>query len=1035
MATHTQEPNNNDVTATVGRWLPAFALRRPVTIWMIALALTTLGVLAYQRIPHQLYPSGFQHPFLYVHIPFHRATPKEVEDKIVRPGERAMASLKGLRRIRTWSRGNGGGFLLRFDGSTPMPNIYQQLRDRLERLLPQLPEESRRYFIWKWDPQSAPILYFGIRMKKNTLDAYRVLHYHLFSAIKQINGVSKLSIWGIDWAYIKIEVDRRKAQSHRLNNYKLIRQLQRDNLIFPCGRLRGNQKVFYVRTFNRIRTLDDLRNYPIAKDVQLKDVAKVRFVTSTAHHLLRIDGQPGIFVRVFKGAEANTVEVTRKIRKLLNKAFSKDPALKPFKLRHFTDQGQTIEKSLTQLQEALLWGGLFALLFLGLFLRHIRMTLLVMTAIPLSLLITIATLYFLGESLNLFSLMGLMLSVGMVVDNAIVVVENIARLRQQGMSPKEAALKGTSEVTLAVLMATATTIVVFLPLVLMSGDRSFRFHMGKVSTPVFIALVASLGLALLLTPLGAAWLLGKSPSRPWPLFDRMTLLYRRCLQWFLAHRFDVMLLGAILFATYQYPKKRLPYTDHGAARISQFRLNFQFSKNYSIPAKLAYMKKVEKLVNTYKEKWGIRAYTTYLSRHRWANIQIYLNPVAQKLAITRRGIQLELAPKLPEAPGVVRRIGWQSIDGGGGARITVFLYGPDSYVLTSLAKRLETHLKKDPAFGKVEPQQQEESQPEVQLQLNRKWAFRYRMSAALVGGNVAQALRGRRLRNLRYHQHRYMVRLEYQKDKSQTLHSLRELGIASWANPTLVPLRNLTQSQFSYGPTTIHRLNRKTFLQITINTVHKDLARLYMRLNDVMEKFPLPKGYSWSKGFRYFQKKKNENAQRFAMLLSVLFVFLLMGMLFESFALPLSVLFSVPFAFLGVYWMLWATGTSFDMMASIGIVMLIGIVVNHAIVLVDRINQLRQEGMERSEAVLEACSQRFRPILMTTLTTIGGLIPMAWGGTTFIGLPYAPLGRTVIGGLTSSVILSLLVIPILYTLIDDLRSLVMQHITQRRNSK
>ncbi|TNE46279.1 MAG: efflux RND transporter permease subunit [Deltaproteobacteria bacterium] len=1025
------QPNPSQPLTSLGRWIPAFALARPVTVWMIALALTTLGVLSYQRIAHQLYPSGFQLPFLYVHIPYHRATPKEVEDKIVRPGERVMASLKGLRRLRTWARGNNGGFLLRFDGTTPMTTVYQQLRDRLERLLPQLPEEARRYFIWKWDPQSAPILYFGIRMQKNTLDAYRILHYHLFSAIRQINGVSKLSIWGIDWAYIRIEVNRRKAQSYRLNNYKLIRQLQRDNLIYPCGQLRGNQKVFYVRTFNRIRTLEDLRNYPIAKDVKLRDVARVKFVTSTAHHLLRIDGKPGIFVRVFKGAEANTVEVTRKIRKLLQTAFQKDPALKTFKLRHFTDQGQTIEKSLEQLQGSLLWGGVFALLFLGLFLRHFRMTLLVMTAIPLSLLITIATLYFLGESLNLFSLMGLMLSVGMVVDNAIVVVENIARLRQQGMSPNEAALNGTSEVTLAVLMATATTIVVFLPLVLMSGDRSFRFHMSKVSTPVFIALVASLGLALLVTPLGAAKLLGTHPGKPWPFFDRITQVYRRCLRWFLSHRFDVLLLSTALFLTYQYPKKRLPYTDHGAARLSQFRLNFHFSKNYSIAAKLAYMKKVEKLVDGYKEKWGIRAYTTYLARHAWANVHIYLNPIAQKHAITRRDIQLTLAPKLPEAPGVTRRIGWQSIDGGGGARISIFLYGPDSYQLTHLGKQLEKHLQQDPVFAKIETNNQEDSQPEVQLQLNRKWAFKYRMSAALVGGNVAYALQGRRLRNLKYHQHRYMVRLEYQQDKNQSLHGLRQLGISSWANPTMIPLQNLTQSQFSYGPTAIQRLNRKTFLQLNINTVHKDLARLYIRLNEVMERFPMPKGYSWSKGFRYFQKRKNENAQRFAMLLSIVFVFLLMGMLFESFALPMSVLFSIPFAFVGVYWMLWATGTSFDMMASIGLVMLIGIVVNHAIVLIDRINQLREEGMERSEAVLEACSQRFRPILMTTLTTIGGLLPMAWGGTTFIGLPYAPLGRTVIGGLTSSVILSLLVVPILYTLIDDLR----HHIVQRFRRK
>ncbi len=1014
--------------------LPRFALRRPVTIWMGVVALTVIGIIAYFRIPQQLFPSGYNFPFLYVRISYPNSTPKEVEDKIVRPGERMLSTLKGLKRLRSWARGNHGSFWMRFDGSTPMSIVYQQLRDRLERLIPTLPEGVERYFIWKWDPEAEPILFFGISVKSHQKDFYRTLEQHLFSRIRRLPGVSKIQLRGLEKPYIRIEVDRKKAQGQRLSIYRLIRQLRRDNLAMPMGELRNGSNVFYVRSHNRLKSISDLQNYPVATGVRLQDVAKIRFIPNSSNQLFRIDGRSGIFVEVFKASEANTVALTKSIRRILKERLSKDPALSPFQMHTFIDQGQLIEKAIGQLQQALFWGGIFALLILIIFLRHFRMTMLVMLAIPLSLIMTLATLYFMGETINMFSLMGLMLSVGMVVDNAIVVVENIARLKQEGEASVTSSTKGTAEVALAVLMATSTTVIVFLPLMLMSGSRMLRFYMGKIGFPVIIALAASLLVALLVVPLGAARLLGESKPKPWPLFERITQHYQSLLRWLLSHRFDAMLVTLLLFATIQYPRKHMQRTDRGRARNSRIRLRFGFTKNYSFKQKYNYLRRVEEIIKKNKKKWGVRHYTTQLrSTSSRGRISVYLSPTANKLKLNRHNVRKLMSSILPEAPGVTRRVGWRKLGGGAGSSITLRLYGPDSQTLHHVATRLEKHLRHDRDFSKAEADVNEDTLPEIQLKLQRLWAFRYKMPARVVGGNVSYALSGRRLRSMQQGDFNLPVWISYRTQDRSSYQKLKQIGVASWQSPQMVPLEQLVNSKFGRGPQVINRVNRKTFLKLTIAVQGKNLMRLYQRLDAVMERFPMPEGYSWGKGFRYRDMRAADASQQFALILSITFVFLLMGILFESFALPFSVIFSIPLAFLGVYWLLYLTGTAFGMMSGIGLIMLVGIVVNHAIVLIDRINQLRKEGMDRYNSILEAASQRLRPILMTTLTTICGLLPMAIGGATFIGMPYAPLGRTVIGGLATSALLSLLIIPIFYTFIDDLRNALRHRISHNMN--
>ena len=1007
---------------SVATWLPKLSLRRPVTMVMLMVALGMIGILAYFQIPQQLFPSGYTPPFLYVRVVFPNSTPKETEEQIVRPTEELFATLEGLKRLRSWAASNHGSFWLRFDSSVSMTTIYNQIRDRLERLMPTFPEGVERYYIWKWNPDSQPIYAFGIKMGEVSKDSYHVLETQLFTRIRRIPGVSKVDVAGIEQPRIYIEVDRQKARSHKISIYRMTQQLRKDNFSQPAGQLKEGGRIFYVRNHNRLKSLDDLRKYPVAPGVKLGDIARIIYSVDPNPNIYRIDGKRGLFVYVFKESEANTVQLCQKVQALIKKEFSKNQDFSGFSYHPFSDQGTTIQDAINQLQQSALWGGLFALLILGLFLRHLRMTMLVTLAIPMSLLLTLAVLYFMGESLNLLSLMGLMLSVGMVVDNAIVVVENIARLRQEGMSAWEAAYKGTVEVALAVLMATSTTIVVFLPLILMSGSREFRFYMGKLGYPVSIALAASLLVALLFTPLGSFRFLGKSTPKPWPLFDKITGFYRKALTWFLRHRYDAALLTILILFSMQYPMKHMKRTDSGKPGMTRFRLTFTFTHNYPFKEKALYLFKIEKVLDKYSKDWGIKNYTTRLNRYSThGRIVVYLKKGKQKLKLSRRNLTKILEPKLPRAPGVIRRIGWRPMGNGTGASIRLLLYGPDSQTLADIAKRLEKHLARYPAFKKAEAELSNDTLPELQFKVKRRWALRYQMPAMMIGGNINYALSSRRLRDMKMEGRNVPVLMVQRVIGGYGLHHLKQLPLYRGRRESAVPLNQLTGAKFARGPRVINRLNRKTFLRVRIATAQEDLVRLYRHLDQVMESFPMPEGYQWSKGFRFMDMRSSDASQRFALILSVTFVLLLMGILFESFILPFSVLISIPLAFVGIYWILYWTETPMDMMAGIGLVMIVGLVVNHAIVLVDRINQLRLEGLARKDAIIEAGCQRLRPILMTTLTTVFGLIPMALGYTTLVGISYAPLGRTVIGGLAASALFSLLIVPLFYSFLDDLR--------------
>ncbi len=1017
----------NATLETGARWLPAWAVRRPVTVLMIFAALAVLGAVAYLRIPLQLLPSGFTPPFLYVSIPARPAPPSDLEASVAIPAEEALGTVRQVRRMRTQVSSSRVNVLLEFEDGADMDTAYGQVRDRLDRARGRWPRDVSEYFIWKYNPANEPVFWLGAVLpaaeSAGAGDEAALLESKLIRRLERVPGVSQVEVNGSPEQQIAVEVDEVRANEAGVGVYGVVERLQADNFALPAGEVESGGRRLPLRVVARFEDLEAVRAVPInPAGVTLGEVATVRWAPrAEAPSVYRINGRRGVVLEVFKESEANTVEVCAAVREVVR---SGDPALAGFEFVEFFDQGRHIERSLENLEETALWGGLFALIVLFAFLRRGGMTLTITMAIPVSLLMTLVVMYFSGITLNALSLMGLMLSVGMVVDNAIVVVESIQRERQAGRSPREAAVEGAGQVALAILVATSTSIVVFLPLILMSGSQTLSFYLGRIGYPVCVALAASLGVGLALIPLATTLRLGGADKPPprLPLVERLEGAYGRALGWCLRRRADMALLTLLLLASVAWPMGRLKETDGLGGNPNDMRIYAEFAETTRFEERDAWLQQAEATLQAHAEELGAEQLLVRMRpASTQARLQIFLkDPEARqeqdKAVLAERAMAL-----LPPAPGVRLSTRWGEGEGGSSS-VQVALRGPDSAKLAELGEERARRLRQLPGVVSAEPATEDATTRELHLAVEREVARRWGLTPAVVGGSVDYALRGRRLPDFHAPDREVELVVLGPPSRRTSLEALEDFALPSpLAGRGGVPLGGVTTSSVASGYPSILREDRATVLEITVVPEGDDLAGLWADIEGVLATFELPRGVSVGGGERVARLKQNKSEQNFAVIMAVLCVFLLMGVLFESFVLPFSILVSIPFAFVGVYWTLYATGTSFDVMAGVGLVILIGVVVNNAVVLVDRVNQNRAAGLGREEAIVEAGQSRLRPILMTALTTIFGLVPMAAGRSSLIGIPYAPLGRTLMGGMVASTLLTLFVVPLCYTFFDEAR--------------
>ncbi|MGB1717293.1 MAG: efflux RND transporter permease subunit, partial [Candidatus Latescibacterota bacterium] len=1007
--------------------LPRFSVNRPVTVTMILLAMLVVGAIAYSRIPLTLFPEGMEWPRLFAWASYPNAGAIEVEKKVVRLMEEAVAQVGSVKRIQSRANRGSGSVIVEFQKDTDLQVASAEMRDRLDRVMPEMPDEIEQVMVRGWDANDIPIMAGSITFPPGSGDPRFLMDTYIEPAFRRIEGVGNVELWGTPDKQVLVEMDQDRMRSHDINMFQAVNDLRSQNVTVPGGWIVEGGKKIYLRSVGRYKTVEELSETIVDPEHQLslKDIASVSYEPPQKDWSNRINGQEAMGFEIVRSAEANVVHISHAVEAALEELAS-HPKLRDLESVVFWDQGKHVTSSVYNLRDSGLWGGLFAAVVLFFFLRAVRMTLIITLAIPLCIMVTITALYFAGWSLNMATMMGLMLSLGLVVDNAIVIVENIFRLRQSGVDPRRASIEGAGEVGLPVTMATLTTVVVFLPLVLMGSDDNMAFWMLRIGVPVMVGLVASLFIALLIIPL-AALKMGSDKKRSdsagiaW-----LQQRYERSLRWVLTHRLDTFILVVLAVASMRIPMEGISRTDRNERDETRIMLNFEMPSGQSLEQAETFMSAVEDTLIANQTLYNVANITSNFSAGR-GEISMYLqeeedlewysvawSDLLKKLGIRNQPyldydeVEEDLQMRLQMPPGVTMRVNWQ--DTQEDAAVSVTLYGEDTRVLMGMAREVERRLENIPGLLSVDTDM-DRGGTELQLRLDRGQMQRLGVSAQEVSGSISYALRGHKINKFHTEDGREIdIQVQLEAYDRKNLQDLRSITF-SVEDGREVPLESLAEIYVERTLGGIRRDNRQTVLNVVARADKEGAEALFGQVDRVMKGFEMPRGYRWDKGDRYERLEEQDDSMYFAVIMSVTFVFLLMGVLFESFVLPLSVLISIPFSFLGVYWTLYLTNTQQDIMSIIGMVILIGVVVNNAIVLIDLANRLRDEGMDRLEALMEAGRHRFRPILMTTFTTAFGLIPMAVGNSKLVGLAYAPLGRTMMGGLLASTLVTLVLIP------------------------
>ncbi|MCC6233103.1 MAG: efflux RND transporter permease subunit, partial [Verrucomicrobiales bacterium] len=847
---------------------------------------------------------------------------------------------------------------------------------------------------------------------------------------------------------ILIEVDRQLAEATGLNLYQLTQELGADNFTMASGHVLDSGRKLLLRSVAQYHTVDELENRPLSPTVRLRDIARIRFEEPEKRYSVRVNSRPAVALVVFKEGEANTVDVSHRVQAEFER-LQKDPRLATMYSEMLFNQGKVVEESLDNLVSGGIQGSLLAALILFFFLGRIRLTIIITLSIPISLLIALVAMFFTGESLNILTILALVIAVGMLVDNSIVVAENIHRLHLAGHDRAEACILGAAEIALAITMATLTTVIVFVPAALVEGEG--QFFLIRLALPVSVSLLASLLVALVFVPLSVYLTLPRHQiqhdSSWWRRFhDRMNGVLERLydlshgalnrayvtsLAFFLRHRLDLALLLGLVFAlTFGWAARKIEFVQQQDEDQTQFQFSVEASNEYGFEDLGDYFRDVEKVLEKRKEEFGLKGYFVFF-RQRFGSVEGWFDDQRTSTKSVKQ-VAADLLKEFPKKPGIRIFQGEENRaeESKGRTVFVVHLEGDDSTELEDVAGRIEPLFLSMP--GVLGVRKGEETAPsEMALRIDRDRAAAAGVNPEMIAGLVGYALRGSQLPKFNDAGREIPVRIRFEEADRETMSELGGFQVPTPDGGRLT-LSALTESRVQNAPRSIFRRDKKTTRTMTFELVEQDSSLTRDRLNALQRSLALPEGVTFGTSF-YQDAREEMMTMVFAAGLSIIFIYLLMGFLFESLILPLSVILTIPLAGIGVVWMHVLTGKDIDFLGAVGVILLIGVVVNNGIVLVDYVNRLREEGHTRNEALLLAADRRFRPILMTALTTIIGMVPLTVSAPTEIGLSYKSFGLTLIGGMTTATFLTLLVVPLFYSFFDDLREFTAAMVARLRH--
>ncbi len=1017
--------------------LPSLSVKRPTLVTMSLLTLLVVGAIAYIRIPIALFPDDMESPALFLGIAYPNTNPTDTEEKITKKVEEGLGTVPGIDRITAISRESYSQVFVTFHRGIDISEAYANVRDRMDRVMPELPDEVEQINVYKFSANDIPILFAAMSIDESKVDVDYASDRYILPALQRINGVGNVEMNGVRGREIRIELDHDKVKAHNISVARLAATLNNQNFNLSAGLVEESDRELFVRSVGRIPDLETFNTIPVDTDIGLflGDIATIDPEPEDTWRVFALERDRSYGIEITRSSGANIVQVCEDVVAALNELEAL-PELDSVKFHVFWNQGKHVTESVNNLKNAGLWGGLFSVIVLFLFLRSAKMTITIMLAIPLSILASIIALYFLGWSLNMATMMGLLLSVGLVVDNSIVIVENIHVKRQLGLNPSKASLLGASEMGMAITLATLTTIVVFLPLILMGEGDELQFWLLRIGVPVMLSLIASLLIALLLIPLATKVFNERVNTKNGTESNsRIAQFYLGMLRWTLRQRsYASIILMALIGLSIAVPFQNIG-KDLGAGGPQDVRLRYEFPGGQSLETIERYFHTVYEHLDSEKERYNFDTYSSFYTASE-GNIELQFDEAVKPWYVTgyqslmgsiglwdnphltRQEIIEDLREKIETPPGAQLRFNAKDQDPTKVFNVT--LYGDDTETLKSLSQEVERRLRTVEGLVAVETDEDMQRQ-EMNIILDRERANHFGIQTQAISGAISYAIRGN-IVGYYYDDNgrRSRIRIWLDESDRESVAHVQRLTFEG-NDGTLVPLESLATLSYEAGSRSIRRQDRKTIMRVQGIATEKDSKALFQRTDAVMKGLEFPRGYRWDKGGQYRQMQETNETFTFTLIMIIVFIILLMGAMFESFILPFSIFLTMPLAGVGVVWTLYLTRTSFNIMATIGTIILLGVVVNNGIVLIDLITRLRAEGLKRMDAIVEACKRRFRPIWMTSLTTIFGMIPMSMGDTKMMDVSYSPLGRAMMGGMLTATILTLLVVPLFYTLFDDLR--------------
>ncbi|MCE7031402.1 efflux RND transporter permease subunit [Lysobacter sp. GX 14042] len=998
------------------------SLRRPVTTIMLFVSMVVIGLIAAFRLPLEALPD-VSAPFLYVQLPYEGSTPEEVERTVLRPAEEALATMTGIKRMQGNATADGAGVFMEFsDWDRDIAIAASEARERIDAIRGELPDDLRRYFVHKWSTSDQPVLQVRLAGSTDLRWQYDLIDREFRGHLERIAGVARVEIGGAAANEVEVAIDPDRLVAHGIDLNQLTQRLQQANFSVSAGEIEDAGRRLRVQPRGELEDIEQLRGLVLdERGTRLGDIATVNYQPARLQMGRRLDGRPAVGLEIYKERGANLVEVSRLVKEEVERIRAR-PELGGIEVKVINDMGEEVTDSLLELGEAGLVGLLLSIAVLFFFLRHWPSTLMVTLAIPICFVMTLGFMYFAGVTLNVLSLMGLLLAVGMLVDNAVVVVESIYQERERMPDqPMLASILGTRHVAIALSAGTLSHVIVFVPN-LLSETNNITIFMAQIAITISVSLLASWLVAVSLIPMLSARM--KTPPAvhsPDGLIARMQRRYARLLRWTLEHRgWSVAGIVAIMLLSI-VPMTQTQFDMFSDGSTDQVQIGYRWHGNYPLEEVSAEVARVEDYLQAHREALRIRQVYSWFSEGGNAGTQVDFvagsGRVEQLVEQIREGI-----PKSARAEIRVGSQGGQGGGGGGGGQnLQVELVGDSTAVLQELATDVLPLLQAEPALRDVRIDQGDTGN-ELRVRVDRERAASFGFSAEQVSRFVGLALRGAQLREFRRGQDEIPVWVRFEGAQEYGMEDLASFTVTA-PDGRSVPLMSMVEITASPVASRIQRSDRQTSLPIVANLApDATTQQARQAMERALGRIAFPPGYGHSFGGSSFEEDAQAmNQMLFNTLLALVMIYVVMAAVFESLLFPSAIMSCVVFSIFGVFWLFWITGTSFSVMAFIGILVLMGVVVNNGIVMVEHINNRRRGGMGRTDALVEGSRERLRPILMTMGTAILAMIPISLSETVVLGgLTYSPMARAVAGGLAFSTVVSLLFLPTIYAILDDL---------------